>query len=180
MAFVEASHYVLFLQTKVLPRRVWFSCSLLWRGWYSRLGTSDNRWVNPESCYCVLLVDLSKSPHSYKRLPRKKKMHFIWVLMYLARKCYFGTLFLRLLVETGPPFYVLVPVTRSFLSHFKTLSVGTVPEIKPVTSRSPVKRSTDWANPATNSWRQSQLELVGHKGDLLRSLTKAFSETSSV
>ena len=34
-----------------------------------------------------------------------------------------GTLFLRLLVETGPPFYVLVPVTRSFLSHFKTLSV---------------------------------------------------------
>ena len=51
--------------------------------------------------------------------------------MYLARKCYLGTLFLRLLVETGPPFYVLVPVTRSFLSHFKTLSVGTVPESNP-------------------------------------------------
>ena len=34
----------------------------------------------------------------------------------------------------------------SFLSHFKTLSVGPVPEIEPATSRSAVKHSTDWAN----------------------------------
>ena len=31
----------------------------------------------------------------------------------------------------------------SFLSHFKTLSVGTVAEIEPANSHSPVKRSTD-------------------------------------
>ena len=36
----------------------------------------------------------------------------------------------------------------SFLSHFKTLSIGPIPEIEPVTSRSAVKRSTGWANPA--------------------------------
>ena len=37
----------------------------------------------------------------------------------------------------------------SFLSRFKTLSVGPAPGIEPATSRSAVKRSTDWANPAT-------------------------------
>ena len=36
----------------------------------------------------------------------------------------------------------------SFLSHFKTMSVGPVPGIELATSRSAVKRSTDWANPA--------------------------------
>ena len=36
---------------------------------------------------------------------------------------------------------------RSFLSCFKTLSIGPVPGIEPVTSRSAVKRSTDLANP---------------------------------
>ena len=36
----------------------------------------------------------------------------------------------------------------SFLSYFKTLSIGPVLGIEPVTSRSAVKRSTDWANPA--------------------------------
>ena len=36
----------------------------------------------------------------------------------------------------------------SFLSHFKTLSNGPAPGIEPATSRSAVKRSTDWANPA--------------------------------
>ena len=37
----------------------------------------------------------------------------------------------------------------SFLSHFKTLSNGPAPGIEPATSRSAIKRSTDWANPAT-------------------------------
>ena len=64
-------------------------------------------------------------------------------------------------METGPPFYVVIRATRtglaacsakevpSFLSHFKTLSNGPAPRIKPTTFRSAVKRSTDWANPAT-------------------------------
>ena len=71
-----------------------------------------------------------------------------------------GTPFLRLLMETGPPFYVVIRATRrlavcsakeepSFLSHFKTLSNGLAPGIEPATSRSVIKRSTDWANPAT-------------------------------
>ena len=62
---------------------------------------------------------------------RFKKMHFIWVSMYLAQKCYLGSLFLRLLTETGPPFFVVIRATRrssrlqyrgvpSFLSYFKT------------------------------------------------------------
>ena len=36
----------------------------------------------------------------------------------------------------------------SFLSYFKTLSIGPAPGIEPTTSRSAVKRSTDWASPA--------------------------------
>ena len=39
-------------------------------------------------------------------------------------------------------------VVLSFVSHFKTLRVGPVQGIEPATSRSAVKRSTDWANPA--------------------------------
>ena len=35
-----------------------------------------------------------------------------------------------------------------FLVIFKTLSIGPAPGIEPATSRSAVKRSTDWANPA--------------------------------
>ena len=36
----------------------------------------------------------------------------------------------------------------SFLSYFKTLSIGPAPGIEPATSRSAVKRSTVWANPS--------------------------------
>ena len=36
----------------------------------------------------------------------------------------------------------------SFLSYFKTLSIGPALRIEPATSRSAVKRSTDRANPA--------------------------------
>ena len=36
----------------------------------------------------------------------------------------------------------------SFLSYFKTLSIGPAPGIEPATSRSAVNRSNDWANPA--------------------------------
>ena len=52
------------------------------------------------------------------------------------------------------PSYVVIRANRrakevhSFLSYFKTLSIGPAPEIVPTTSRSAVKCSTDWANPA--------------------------------
>ena len=42
-----------------------------------------------------------------------------------------------------------VKAVPSLLSHFKTLSIGSVPGIEPATSRSAVKRSTNWANPAS-------------------------------
>ena len=35
----------------------------------------------------------------------------------------------------------------SFLSYFKTRSIGPVSGIEPATFHSAVKRSTDWANP---------------------------------
>ena len=55
-------------------------------------------------------------------------------------------------LETGPPFYVVIlavcraKAVTSFLSFFKTLSIGPSPGTEPTTSRSTVKRSTDWAN----------------------------------
>ena len=56
---------------------------------------------------------------------------------------------LRLQLETGPPFYVVIRVTRrsaccgakgvpSFLGYFKTLSIGPAPGIEPATSSSAV------------------------------------------
>ena len=52
-----------------------------------------------------------------------------------------------------PPFYEGLAICRakvvpSFLSSFKTLSIGPTPGIEPATSCSAVKRSTDWAYPA--------------------------------
>ena len=41
-----------------------------------------------------------------------------------------------------------VKAVPAFLSYFKTLSIGSAPGIKPVASRSVVKCSTDWNNPA--------------------------------
>ena len=52
-------------------------------------------------------------------------------------------------------------VVPSFLSYFKTLSIGPTPGIEPATSRSAVKHSTDWANPAAEevvSWQGSPKE----------------------
>ena len=43
----------------------------------------------------------------------------------------------------------------SFLSYFKTLSIGPAPKNEPTTSRSAVKRSTDWPNPAAVKVRTS-------------------------
>ena len=40
----------------------------------------------------------------------------------------------------------------SFLSYFKTLSIGPAPGIEPATTRSAVTRSTDWANLAAVKW----------------------------
>ena len=40
----------------------------------------------------------------------------------------------------------------SFLSYFKTLSIGPAPKIEPATSRSAAKSSTDRANPVQSWW----------------------------
>ena len=74
--------------------------------------------------------------------------------MYVARKNKLGTLFSRALPEGGTEAREGLTICRakavpSFLSYFKTLSVGSVPGIEPVTRRSAVKRSTNGANPAT-------------------------------
>ena len=52
-------------------------------------------------------------------------------------------------------------VVPSFLSYFKTLSIGPTPGIEPATSCSAVKHSTDWPNPAAVevvSWQGSPKE----------------------
>ena len=74
--------------------------------------------------------------------------------MYLARKNKLGKLFSTSLPGGGTEPREGLTICRakavpSFLSHFKTLSVGPVPGIEQVTRRSAVKRSTNGANPAT-------------------------------
>ena len=92
-------------------------------------------------------------------------MHFIWVSMYLARKCesanwghYINVSYWRrdrhFTWSSEPregPAACRAKEVPSFLSYFKTLSIGPAPGIEPATSRSAVKRSTDWANPAAAS-----------------------------
>ena len=73
--------------------------------------------------------------------------------MYLARKYELGTLFVRLLLKTRPPFYIVFEPREGlaaskakevlFPSYFKTLSIGSAPKIEPATSRIVVKCSTD-------------------------------------
>ena len=43
---------------------------------------------------------------------KENEKHFIWVSMNSARKYQLGTLFLRLQLETGQSFYVVIPATR--------------------------------------------------------------------
>ena len=63
---------------------------------------------------------------------RCKKMHFIWESLYLAQRYLLRTLFLRPLLETGPPSYMAIPATQrssrlqgrgstfdSFLKYFR-------------------------------------------------------------
>ena len=92
---------------------------------------------------------------------RATKKHIINAL-YLSvnvfsKKILIGTLFLRLLLETGPPFLRSYPshakvqpfaAQRQYLHFSVTLSIGLAPEIEPATSCSAVKRSTNWASPA--------------------------------
>ena len=80
--------------------------------------------------------------------------------MYLAWKYQLGTLFLRLPLKTRPSFYVVIRATRmkvkpfavvckavaSSLSCLKTLGIGPTLGIKPATSHSAAKHSTDLDN----------------------------------
>ena len=78
--------------------------------------------------------------------------------MYLARKCYLGTLCFTSPNGDGTaischfswssepregPAACRAKGVPSFLSYFKTLSIGPAPGIEPANSRSAVKRSTD-------------------------------------
>ena len=73
--------------------------------------------------------------------------------MSLARKCCSGHRFTsptkrdrhftRSSEPRDGPAACSAKAVHSFLSYFKTVSVGPVPEIEPATSRSAVKRSTD-------------------------------------
>ena len=92
--------------------------------------------------------------------PKRKKRHFIWVSLYLARKYELhGDTYLYWRLDhhftwsseprEGPAICREKPVP-SFLSHFKTLSIDPALGIEPTTStsHSAVKRSIDWANHA--------------------------------
>ena len=86
-------------------------------------------------------------------------MHFIWVSRYLARTTNWGH-FLNISLwrldchftwSSKPCKGLAVCRAKeapSFLSYFKTLSIGPTMGKEPAISRSAVKSSTNWANPA--------------------------------
>ena len=61
----------------------------------------------------------------------------------------------------------------SFLSYFKTLSIGPAPGVEPATSRSAVKHSIDWANPAA----VMMITLFTSKTSSLAQVLKLIGET---
>ena len=116
-------------------------------------------WVSSRETNCVIhWIEISPGDSGIHVL--NKKMHFIWVSMYLARKHLLGTLYFYIsywrwdrhfTLSSEPckgPAICKAKAVPPFLSHFKTLSVGPIPGIEPTTSRAAVKHSTDWANPA--------------------------------
>ena len=67
-------------------------------------------------------------------------------------------------------------VVPSFFSYFKTQSIGPTLGIEPATSRSAVKPSTDWANPAAHfKWRgwsgNIRAKIIAPKKSLNQKLT---------
>ena len=84
-----------------------------------------------------------------------------------------GTLFLRLQLEMGPPFYIVIWAAQrssclqgkggNFISQFfKTPSIGPAPGIEPLTSHSAIRHSTDWANPAVDVNQQTIIFVYFH------------------
>ena len=82
----------------------------------------------------------------------KKKRTLFESIFTLAPKYKLRRLLLRLLLETGPPFFLrghpsqakvwLFARQRLYLSYLRTLSIGPAQEIEPATSRIVVKRSS--------------------------------------
>lgn len=104
-----------------------------WQGWYL-LCFADRR--------CLLAIW------------RFKEKHFIWVHVFSTKALIADTIW-RILLEMVTPFYVVILTTwrpsrlqekgGTLISQWKTRSIGPAPGIKPKTSRSEVKRTTDWS-----------------------------------
>ena len=86
------------------------------------------------------------------RLKKHFKTSYIAVLIKKALHLSVNVFSTKVLIEdtiftsptgTGPPFYVVIQATQRFSIIFKTLSVGPVPGIEPLTSRSAVRCSSD-------------------------------------
>ena len=84
-------------------------------------------------------IQTNKSDIITFKKKKKKKKHFIWQDRHFT--------------WSSEPSEGLAACSAkevpSFLSHFKTLSNGLALGIEPATSRSTVKRSAEWAIPAT-------------------------------
>ena len=86
------------------------------------------------------------------QFPIKQKKRTLFECQCISHEsANWGHYILRLLIETGPPFYVVsreglagcsAKEVPSFLSRFKTLSVGPAPGIKLSTTHSAIKHST--------------------------------------
>ena len=108
--------------------------------------------------WITLLANTSHIPIQQSTEQSPEKKNFIWVSRYFARKYYYFYVSNwkrdRHFTWSSEPREGLAACSAkevpSFLSHFKTLSNCPAPGIEPATSRSAVKRSTDWAIPATD------------------------------
>ena len=82
----------------------------------------------------------------YSRHKRSDLYTLSWSKLLENHTLHSGTYLYSPSMAVPPP-----PPGPSFLSHYKTLSVVSVPGIERTTSRSAIKHSTDWPNSATVS-----------------------------
>ena len=113
-------------------------------------GRKNTRVQIKRNCY-----DVSSNNKSAEWIRRRYKMYLIWVSMYLARFIYTNWGHYFYVSWRGDRHFTWLSESRqglaacrakaviSFLSYFKTLSVGPASEMEPATSHSVVKRSTD-------------------------------------
>ena len=113
------------------------------------------RWSNKSTYFIGLYLNLFSCCFARDKKKKEENALFFWSVNVFSTKVLIGDTIFTSPTGDGTaistwssepregPAVCSAKVVPSFLSYFKTLSIGPAPGIEPTTSRSAVKRSTD-------------------------------------